>query len=96
MNKALYGIIVVERFSMYIHIGGEYAISEYLIVGIFDMENITRKQKDMIHFLSVLEKDDKVEYVSDEIPRSVVLTVEKAYFSPLSVQTLKKRIKEPS
>ena len=77
---------------MYIHIGGEYVLSSRLILGIFNLENVTRKQKDMLQFLSGLEAADKVEYVSSDIPRSVVLTVERAYLSPISSATLRKRM----
>ena len=77
---------------MYVHIGGEYVVSTRLILGIFNMENIMRKQKDMIQFISGLESCDMVEYVSNEIPRSIVFTVEKAYFSPISTATLYKRM----
>ena len=77
---------------MYVHIGGECTLSDRLIVGVFDMENITRKQKNMIRFLSDLEKKDGVEYVSEEVPKSIILTVEKVFFSPVSAQVLLKRM----
>lgn len=78
---------------MYLHVGGEYTISSRYIIGIFNLESVTSIQKDMIHFLSHMEKEDKVEYISEEIPRTVVVTNEKVYFTPISTLTLKKRIK---
>jgi len=77
---------------MYVHVGGEYSISDRFIIGIFDMNSITPKQTDMIRFLSEAEKAGRVEYVSEEIPRSVVVSVDRIYFSPISTATLQKRI----
>jgi len=77
---------------MYVHVGGEYSISDRFIIGIFDMESITPKQTDMIRFLAEAEKAGRVEYVSEEIPRSMVVSVDRIYFSPISTATLKRRL----
>jgi len=77
---------------MYVHVGGEYSISDRFIIGIFDMDSITPKQTDMIRFLAEAEKAGHVEYVSEEIPRSVVVSVDRIYFSPISTATLRKRL----
>lgn len=79
---------------MYVHVGGEYSISDRFIIGIFDMDSITSKQTDMIKFLSEAEKAGRVEYVSAEIPRSAVVSVDRIYFSPISTATLLKRMKQ--
>ena len=83
---------MVKR-NLYLHIGGEYTLLCSLIVGIFNLEDIKQNQKDMIQFLSGMEKKDFVEYVSDEVPRSFVMTSERIYFSPISAVTLQKRLK---
>jgi len=77
---------------MYVHVGGEYSIPDRFIIGIFDMDSITPKQTDMIRFLAEAEKAGHVEYVSEEIPRSAVVSVDRIYFSPISTATLRKRI----
>ena len=77
---------------MYVHLGGEYSISDRFIIGIFDMDSITSRQTDMIRFLTEAEKSGRVEYVSEEIPRSVVVSVDRVYFSPISTATLLKRL----
>jgi extracellular matrix regulatory protein B len=79
---------------MYVHVGGEYSISDRFIIGIFDLDSISPKQKDTLHFLSEAEKDGKVEYISDDIPRSVILTLDRVYISPISVTTIRKRISD--
>ncbi len=79
---------------MYVHIGSEYTLSDRYIIGIFDMDTISPKQTDMIHFLAKAEEDGRAEYISDDIPKSVIVTVDRVYFSPISSATLQKRIKE--
>ena len=46
----------------------------------------------MNDFLRQQEEENILEYVSEEIPRSLILTDDRTYVSPLSVMTLKKRI----
>lgn len=79
---------------MYVHVGGEYTISDRMIIGMFDMDSISPKQTDMLRFLSEAEKAERVEYVSEEIPRSVVVTVDRIYISPISTVTLCRRISD--
>jgi hypothetical protein len=79
---------------MYIHLGQNVVVSEEDVIGIFDLDNttgsyITRK------FLSDAEKAGSVRNVSDELPRSFIVSGrnEKVtiYLSQLSPQTLQKR-----
>ncbi|NCD09578.1 MAG: DUF370 domain-containing protein [Negativicutes bacterium] len=78
---------------MYLHIGGEYSISTRMIVGIFDLDQITQtKDKGTVFFLSDLEEKSLLEAVSPDLPRSLVLTLDRAYLSPISTATLRQRL----
>ena len=79
---------------MYLHLGQSVVVSEKDVIGIFDLDNttgshITRK------FLSDAEKGGCVINVSDELPRSFVVSSNSkeitVYISQLSPQTLLKR-----
>jgi len=79
---------------MYIHLGQSVVVPEIDVIGIFDLDNttgshITRK------FLNDAEKDGRVVSVSDELPRSFVVSGTgkeiKIHLSQLSPQTLLKR-----
>ena len=79
---------------MYLHIGQNVVVPEAEIIGIFDLDNttsshITRK------FLSNAEKTGQVINVSEELPRSFIISetenVLTVYLSQLSTQTLLKR-----
>ena len=78
---------------MYLHIGGEYQIPFRYIIGIFDLDEITKNTNDIsIEFLANLEKYNFLDNVSEELPRSLVLTLDRAYLSPISTVTLKYRL----
>ncbi|MBR5974526.1 MAG: DUF370 domain-containing protein [Clostridiales bacterium] len=77
---------------MFVHIGGEYTILIDSIIGLVNLETVQASSTDMNDFLRQNEEENILEYVSEEIPRSMVLTDDRVYISPLSVMTLKKRI----
>jgi len=86
------------RFSggvrLYLHLGQNVVVPEAEIIGIFDLDNttgsiITRK------FLGNAEKAGSVINVSDELPRSFIISGKDKdvtiYLSQLSPQTLLRR-----
>ena len=77
---------------MFVHIGGEYTILIDSIIGLVNLETVQASSSDMNDFLRQQEEENILEYVSEEIPRSLILTDDRTYVSPLSVVTLKKRI----
>ncbi len=80
---------------MYIHLGGEYVVSQNDIIGIFDLENTT-VSKNTRDFLNHSSKRKEVINVSYELPKSFVLTSKKnknkVYISQISPTTLNKRL----
>lgn len=82
---------------MYIHIGGDYTISSHLIIGLFDMDAVTMDPIDnsTMDFLRRAELEHRLESISAEIPRSIVVTLERVYLSPVSTATLRARLENP-
>ena len=78
---------------MYIHIGGECSIPDKVIVGIFDLDEVTKTDSSTNEFLKKAQEEGRVETVSYEIPRSIIVAVDKVYISPISAGTIKKRSK---
>lgn len=76
---------------MFIHIGGEYTLSDKWIVGIFDIDQTTTYGTDTIEFLNKQEDLGRLDVVSPEIPRSFVVTLDRVYLSPISAKTLVSR-----
>ncbi len=81
---------------MYLHLGGDKAISVADIVALFDMDNTTitaRSRK----FLQKAAERGEIYDVSEDLPRSYIVTNEggksKVYISSLTPKTLIKRAK---
>ena len=79
---------------MYLHVGGDYLVRKDKIIGIFDIEN-TSIGKATRDFFRRCEQNKNVINVSFDLPRSFILDNEdKIYISPISPQTLLKRMNQ--
>lgn len=79
---------------MFLHLGGDVVIPSKNIIAIFDIDSTTIS-KDTKEFLHIAEEEGFIETISDEIPKSFVITEtdkkSKIYLSPISSITLQKR-----
>lgn len=80
---------------MYLHLGQDTVVKTRDIVGIFDMETSTIS-KFSRQFLADAEKGGRVFNVSNELPKSYVVCIDKVggetvYISQISTATLLKR-----
>lgn len=80
---------------MYLNIGGDMAVREKSIIGIFDLDNTTTSKRTR-EFLERAEKEGQV-VPCDDLPKSFVLTaeygMERIFLTSLSASTLEKRMK---
>lgn len=75
---------------MFVHLGGEKVIRAVELIAIFDV-TIENSSKISKQFIENAEKTNKIEVIGEEEPKSLVVTQEKVYYSPISSATLKKR-----
>lgn len=87
---------------MYLHVGQDEVVRQQDIVGIFDMDNTTISRSTR-EYLTKAEKSGRVDYATEELPRSFVVCSrirrqtdtsaprDKVYISKLSPNTLYKR-----
>lgn len=78
---------------MYLHLGQDSIVRTRDVLGIFDLDSasLSRYTRD---YLAKAEKEGRVVNVTDELPKSFIVTVgEKTlvYISQISASTLKKR-----
>ncbi len=83
---------------MYLHVGNDVVVHHPDVIGIFDLEN-TSVSKYTKEYLRVKQQDNRVIDVTQDIPKSFVVTCdkkgqEKVYLSLLAPRTLKKRWEE--
>ena len=80
---------------MYLNIGGDMAVRDKSIIGIFDLDNTSVSRRTQ-EFLSAAEKEGQV-VPCDDLPKSFVLTSEygmnRLYLTSLNTSTLEKRMK---
>ena len=79
---------------MYIHIGGTYTLSNKYILGIFDFDGTTANESATIDFLRKAEKENRVDVISPDLPRSFIVTLDRVYYSPIAAATLWKRMEK--
>jgi hypothetical protein len=75
---------------MFIHLGGEKIIRASELIAIFDL-SMEKTSKISKQFISHAEKEKKIETIGEEDSKSLVVTINKVYYSPISSSTLKKR-----
>ena len=79
---------------MYISIGGDMAVRDGSIIGIFDLDGCSMSKKTM-EYLQNAEKNGVLLNVTEDIPKTFLVTEEygmgKVYFTQLSAATLEKR-----
>lgn len=79
---------------MYISIGGDMAVRDGSIIGIFDLDGCSMSKKTM-EYLQNAEKNGVLLNVTEDIPKTFLVTeeygMEKIYFTQLSAATLEKR-----
>ncbi|WP_342563681.1 extracellular matrix/biofilm biosynthesis regulator RemA family protein [Paenibacillus sp. FSL R7-0345] len=77
---------------MYIHLGGEKVIRSSELIAIFDI-SIEKSSKVSKQFILHSSQDKKLERIGEEEAKSIVVTKNTVYYSPISSSTLKKRAK---
>ena len=79
---------------MYLPIGGDMAVRESSVIGIFDLDNCSWSKRTR-EFLETAEKNGEVAAVTDELPKTFVLTAEygipRVYLTQFSTATIEKR-----
>ena len=84
---------------MYIPIGGDMAVRQDTILGVFDLEN-TSYGKHTRNFLAKQEKEGAVITACDDVPKSFILVremgMDRVYLTQFSAATIEKRMQKSS
>ncbi len=78
---------------MFLFLGGDISVRSNEIVGIFDIEecSVSRITAD---FLNTCQKNGRIVNVSEDMPKSFIVTENKTYISNVSHSTIVKRNKK--
>ncbi|MDP5276085.1 extracellular matrix regulator RemB [Chengkuizengella axinellae] len=75
---------------MFIHLGGDKILKASELVAIFDL-SIDKSFLVLEPFIDHAKENNRVEMISVEKPKSLIISTTKIYYSPISSATLKKR-----
>ncbi len=75
---------------MFLFLGGEVSVRSDDVIGIFDIEecSVSRMTAD---YLNACQRNGRIVNVSEDMPKSFVVTVDKTYISNVSHSTIVKR-----
>jgi hypothetical protein len=76
---------------MYIHIGGDRMIRSAELIAIFDI-SIEQSSKISSQYMQYNKEHNRVETAGEEEVKSIVVTRDQIFYSPISSSTLKKRL----
>ncbi len=78
---------------MYLFLGGEVTVRDSDVIGIFDIEecSVSRTTAD---FLNFCQKRLQIVNISEDMPKSFIVTSDKTYISNVSHNTIRKRANE--
>lgn len=79
---------------MYIHIGQDVSILSSWLVAVLDLDRASAQSQDFQDFLLQAEESNRLEWLGPEIPRSVVVCLDRIYLSPVRPETLKARFSQ--
>lgn len=77
---------------MFLFLGGDVTVRERDVIGIFDIEecSVSRITSD---YLNACQKKLRIVNISEDMPKSFIVTTEKTYISNVSHNTIRKRVK---
>ncbi|MHA0857579.1 extracellular matrix regulator RemB [Paenibacillus sp. CMAA1364] len=76
---------------MYIHLGGEKVIRSSELIAIFDI-SIEKTSKISKQYVNHVKEEKVLITIGEEASKSIVVTKDAVFYSPISSSTLKKRV----
>jgi len=78
---------------MFIHIGNDLSVLKSSITAVVDLETVLPSQKDISEFINREDEQGSLQYVTEEIPKSLVITDDKTYVCSISAGLILNRLK---
>lgn len=77
---------------MFIHIGNDLSVLKSSITAVVDLETVLPSQKNVSDFINSEDEQGRLQYVTEDIPKSLVITDDKTYVCSLSSSLLLNRL----
>ena len=77
---------------MYIHLGADTTVLKKSVISVINLEEEPVSGKTVTSFVRNEDENGRLQYLSEELPKTVVITDEGTFVSSLSSQVLYKRL----
>ncbi len=77
---------------MFVHIGGDASVRIASVTAVINLEEAPPSRKDVTEFINSEDDAGRLQYVTEEIPRTIVITDDKTYVSSISATVLLNRL----
>ena len=75
---------------MFLHLGGDITVKSSDVIGIFDIEACS-VSRITVDYLNNCQKNQRIVNISEDMPKSFIVTDSKTYISNVSCQTINRR-----
>ena len=80
---------------MFIHIGNDLSVLKSSVTCVVNLETVPPSRKDMADYINSEDEQGRLQYVTDDIPKSLVITDNKTYVCSLSSSLILNRLNLP-
>lgn len=77
---------------MYVNIGGDAFISAQSVSVIVNLETVLPAQKAVTRFIEEEDDNNRLQYLTEDIPRTLIIANDRSYISSISSSVLRKRL----
>ena len=77
---------------MYIHLGTDITVLKKSITAVINLEEVPPSDRKVVSFINSEDERGRLQYASEEVAKTVVITDEGTYMSSLSSNVLQKRL----
>ena len=77
---------------MFVHIGGDMSVRAASVTAVINLEEVPPSRKDVAEFINSEDEAGRLQYVTEEIPKTIVITDDKTYVSSISATVLLNRL----
>ena len=77
---------------MYVNIGGDAFISPQSVSVIVNLETVLPSQKAVTRFIEEEDENNRLQYLTEDIPRTLIIANDRSYISSISSSVLRKRL----
>ena len=77
---------------MYVNIGGDIFVPAGSVSAIVNLETVPPSRRTVTDFIEYEDENNRLQYLTEDMPRTLILTDTKSYISSISSSVLQRRL----